>query len=115
MASIKLRPGTPVAPVMRTVRESFEARDYLWEQTDTQTAVASEGDKPVRTSALPVTQRVRVRVDFNPGKHKLVLTLESIGAAYSAAGGGFFYIQLASRYRKMVRAVRADLAAAELS
>ncbi|RYG76040.1 hypothetical protein EU513_14500 [Yimella sp. RIT 621] len=114
MARIDFRPDATVEQVMRTVRETFQSRDYLWEQTDAENAVASEGGKPVRTAALPVSQRVRVSITINAKKHKLTLTLESIGAAYSAAGGGWFYIQLASSYRKMVKAVREDLAAAAL-
>lgn len=114
MAGIKFRPDATVEHVMSTVRETFESRDYLWEQSDATSAVASEGGKPVSTAALPVSQRVRVSIATNTRKHKMTLTLESIGAAYSAAGGGWFYVQLASRYRKIVKAVREDLAAAGL-
>ncbi|MFF2861030.1 hypothetical protein ACFVSX_14170 [Streptomyces rubiginosohelvolus] len=114
MASIDFRPDATVEQVMRTVRETFESRDYLWEQADAENARASQGGKPVRTAALAVSRRVRVSIRINARKHKLVLTLESIGAAYSAAGGGWFHVQLASRHRKMVKAVREDLAAAAL-
>jgi hypothetical protein len=114
MASIRFRPDATVEQVMRTVRGTFESRGYLWDQTDPENAVASEDGKPVRTAALPVSQRVKVSISINAKKHKLVLTLESIGAAYSAAGGGWFYVQLASRYRKIAKAVREDLAAAAL-
>lgn len=114
MARIEFRPDATVEQVMGTVRETFESRDYVWEQSDAESAVASEGGKPVSTAALPVSQRVRVSIGINTRKHRLVLTLESIGAAYSAAGGGWFYVQLASRYRKIVKAVREDLTAAAL-
>jgi hypothetical protein len=114
MASIQFSPDVTVEQVMGKVRETFESRGYLWEQTDADSAVASENGEPVRTAALPVSQRVRVSIGINTKKHKLVLTLETIGAAYSAAGGGFFYVRLASRYRRMVKAVREDLAAAAL-
>jgi hypothetical protein len=114
MASIQVRPEATVQQVMGKVRETFESRDYLWEQTDDLSAVASEGGRPVRAAALPVAQRVRVSIRFDARRHKLVLILETIGAAYSAAGGGWFYVRLASRYRKMVKAVREDLTAAAL-
>ncbi len=76
--------------------------------------MASEGGRPVDGASLPVARRVRVGVRLDTGRHRLGLTLETIGAAYSAAGAGWFYVQLASRYRAVVRAVREDLAAAAL-
>jgi hypothetical protein len=114
MASITFRPDATSERVMSTVQETFESRGYLWEQTDAEHATASEGGKPVHTAALPVSQRVQVSISINSKKHKLVLTLESVAAAYSAAGGGWFYVQLTSRYRKIVKAAREDLAAAAL-
>lgn len=120
MARIDWRADADIEQIVRTVRETFESRDYLWEQTDAETAVASEaavaseGDASVTTAALPVSQRLTVGIRVDVAKRRLLLTQESLGAAYSAAGGGWVAVQLAARFRKLVGAVRADLDAAAL-
>jgi hypothetical protein len=114
MARIPLSADATVARVMNLVRETFESRDYVWEQSDPENATASEGGKPIGDAATVVSQRLRVAVHFDTRKHRLVLTQETIGAAYSAVGAGYFYVKLAARYRKMVKAIRDDLAAASL-
>lgn len=119
MTRIRLRPETTTKSVMATLRETFESRDYHWEQTDAENAVASEGGKPVRGSALPTSQRLRVGITVQPGKHRLVLSQDTMGAALTGAAvsvgaGPWLLIQLSARYGKIVKAVRADLAAAGL-
>ncbi|MBF8192616.1 hypothetical protein ITP53_44440 [Nonomuraea sp. K274] len=98
--------------VMATVRETFESRDYLWEETGPLTAVASEGGKPVRN--LAVSQRLRVAVRVDAEAHRLVLRQETLGAAYTANGGPVIFVWLTMRFRRIAKAVRDDLAAAAL-
>lgn len=112
MAHIKLNPTTPVDDVMTVVRETFESRDYLWEATEPLTATANEGGRHVSNPV--VAQRLRVAVRFDESRHRLVLNQETLGLAYIANGAGWHYVTLASRFRKMVKAVRDDLAAASL-
>jgi hypothetical protein len=112
MTRIQLGAVAQPEHVMATVRETFENRGYLWEQTGPLSAVASEGGKPVSNLAVGVSQRLRVAVRFDAEHHRLVLRQETIGAAYIANGGPIIYVWLARRFRKMVKAVREDLAAA---
>jgi hypothetical protein len=112
MTRIQLSADAQAQHVMTTVRETFESRDYLWEETGPLSAVASEGGKRVKNLAVGVSQRLRVAVSFDAEGHRLVLRQETLGAAYLANGGPLIYLQLASRFRKMVKAVREDLAAA---
>ncbi|MGO1950117.1 MAG: hypothetical protein ACTH1D_10810 [Mycobacteriaceae bacterium] len=119
MTRIRLRPEATTAKVMATLHETFEARDYYWEQTDTKRAIASEGSAPVHGSALPTSHRLRVGITFKPGKRRLVLSQETTGAvltgaAVSAGAGPWLLIQLSARYSRIVKAVRADLASAGL-
>jgi hypothetical protein len=109
---VQLNPDADTERVMTTVRETFESRDYLWEPTGPHTATASEGGKRVGNLGVGTSQRLRVDVRIDLDKHRLVLHQETIGAAYIAAGGPIVYLWLASRFRKMVKAVRKDLAAA---
>ncbi|PZR52388.1 hypothetical protein DNL40_11980 [Xylanimonas oleitrophica] len=117
MASIKLNPAADHEQVIDRVRETFEARDYHWQEVEPGRATASEGGRPVKTSAIPVSQRLRVAVQLDPGSDTLHLTRETLGAAYAAGtpGGGFFFVRLGQRFRKMVKATREDLAAAGLA
>ncbi|PRX97682.1 hypothetical protein [Allonocardiopsis opalescens] len=112
MASIGLGADVPGEQVLARVRETFESRDYLWKETDPLRAVASEGGRPINNVA--VSQRLRVAVRVDPAKHRLLLTQETLGAAYTANGGPIFYIWLSMRFRRMVKAVKEDLAAAGL-
>jgi len=119
MARIKLAPDAKLTDVMDTVRETFDARDYHWEQTDADSAIASEGGKPVRDAALPLSHRLRVAITFHQGKRCLVLNQETMGAAFTgaavAAGAGpWLHLKLSSRFGTIVKAVRDDLAAAAL-
>lgn len=119
MARIRLRPAASIEKVMATIRETFEARNYHWEQTDPDSAIASEGRRPVRGSALPTSHRLRVGVTYQPAKNRVVFSQDTMGAAMtgasiSAGGGPWLLIQLNARYGKIIKAVRADLAAAEL-
>jgi hypothetical protein len=114
MARIKLTPDAAAGRVMDTVRATFESRGYLWQPSGPDTATASEGGEPVGDLGVGTAQRLRVAVGLDTGRHRLSLTQETIGAAYLSAGGGHIYLRLASRYRKMVKAVREDLAAAGL-
>jgi hypothetical protein len=111
MARIRLSADRTAEQVLDTVRETFESRDYLWERSGPGTATASEGGKPIGNLGVGVSQRLRVAIRVDTGKHRLVLRQETIGAAYLNAGGPHVYLRLASRYRKMVKAVREDLAA----
>lgn len=117
MARIQLVPGAIVEQVMGTVRETFEARDYHWEQTNTGRALASEGRAPVGDAALPLSQRLRIAVAVDPDERHLVLSQETVGAAFTgaaaAAGAGpWLHLRLSARFRKIVKAVRGDLTAA---
>ncbi|XVQ06755.1 hypothetical protein ACQP1W_29390 [Spirillospora sp. CA-255316] len=114
MARIRLSADVTAEQVMDTVRETFESRDYLWERSGPDTATASEGGKPIGNLSVGISQRLRVGISVDTGKHRLVVRQEMIGAAYINAGGPHVYLRLASRYRKMVKAVREDLAAAAL-
>jgi hypothetical protein len=119
MTRIRLRPEATTEAVMATLRETFETRDYRWEQTDAVHATASEGTTPIRGSYLPTSQRLRVGVTLKPGKHRLVLSQDTVGAALTGAAvsvgaGPWLLIELSARHGKIVKAVRADLAAAGL-
>jgi hypothetical protein len=114
MARIRLEADAQAEHVMAKVRETFESRDYLWEQTGRLTATASEGGKPVKSLAVGVSQRLRLALRIDSEAHCLVLSQETLGAAYAANGGGLTYVRLSSRFRKLVKAVREDLAAAAL-
>lgn len=119
MARITLHPQATTTRVLDTVRETFEARGYRWEQQDSDRAVASEGGTTVSDWALPLSHRLRVAIQVKPGKGRLVLSQETVGAAMTgaavAAGGGpWLHVQLSFRFGKVVKAVRADLSAAAL-
>lgn len=113
MARIQLGRDADAAQVMSTVRETFESRDYLWEPTGPHSATASEGGERVGNLGVGVSQRLRISVSIDTRKHQLVLGQETIGAAYIANGGPIVYLWLRSRFRKIVKAVRGDLAAAD--
>ncbi|MGI5215407.1 hypothetical protein [Plantactinospora sp. CA-290183] len=112
MARVQLNADARPEHVMATVRATFESREYLWEQTGPLTAVASEGGKPVKHPLI--SQRLRVGVRIDAEAHRLVLTQETLGVAYTANGGPVILVWLTMRFRKMVKAVREDLAAAAL-
>ncbi|BCJ64921.1 hypothetical protein [Polymorphospora rubra] len=112
MTRLKLTAAARPEQVLATVRETFESRDYLWEQTGPLTAVASEGGRPVRHTMTAQRLRVAVRVDTEA--RRLVLTQETHGAAYAGNDAPVFVVWLTMRFRRIVRAVREDLAAATL-
>ncbi|OZM71280.1 hypothetical protein CFN78_21030 [Amycolatopsis antarctica] len=114
MTRIRLNEDTKPSSALAVVRETCEVRGYHWEQTEPLTAVASEDGRPVRGVAVGVSQRLRVAVRLDESKHRLVLSQETLGAAYIAAGGPIIYVRLARRFGKLVTAVREDLAAATL-
>ncbi|MGI5151611.1 hypothetical protein ACQEVC_35515 [Plantactinospora sp. CA-294935] len=112
MTRVQLSADAQPEHVLAKVRQTFESRDYLWEQSGPLSAVASEGGKPV-TNTL-ISQRLRVAVRIDAEAHRLVLTQETLGAAYTANGGPVIFVWLSMRFRRMVKAVREDLAAAGL-
>jgi hypothetical protein len=114
MTHVRLRADAPAEHVMVTARETFESRDYLWEQAGPLTATASEGGKPISNLAVGFSQRLRVAVRVDVHENRLVLRQETLGAAYANNGGPLIYLRLAMRFRKLVKAVREDLAAATL-
>lgn len=114
MTRIQLPADAQAEQVMATVRETCESRDYFWEQAGPLSAIASEGGKPVTNLAVGVSQRLRVAIRLEDENHRLVLSQETIGAAYIANGGPIIYVWLAMRFRKLVKAVREDLSAAVL-
>jgi hypothetical protein len=114
MTHIPLRTDAPAEDVMLSTRETFESRDYLWERSGPLTATASEGGKPISNLTVGFSQRLRVAVRVDAQHNRLVLRQETLGAAYTNNGGPIVYLQLAMRFRKLVKAVREDLAAAAL-
>lgn len=109
---ITFAPDAPPKRVMSKVRETLESRDYLWEETGPLAAVVSEHGRPPKNPAISRRLRMDIRVDV--ATHRLVLTREVIGAAYTDTGGAWTFIWLTIRFRRMVKAVRDDLAAAAL-
>ncbi|WP_224388318.1 hypothetical protein [Pseudonocardia sp. ICBG1293] len=120
MTKIRIRPGPAPEQVLQVVRATFESRDFTWQPDGDRQARASEGDAAVRDAALPTSQRLRVRVRVRPDADRVVLDQETVGAAMTGAmastgAGPWLMITLGRRFRRIVKAVRQDLAAAHLS
>ncbi|AOS64024.1 hypothetical protein [Actinoalloteichus hymeniacidonis] len=112
MTRIDFDPRLSVETVLTTVRTTFDSRDYHWEQHDGLSTVASEGGRPVANVA--VSQRLRVSIRIDVARHRVVLSQETLGAAYTANGSPLFMLKLGRRLSKIGRAVQQDLAAAAL-
>jgi hypothetical protein len=113
MTELAYATGADALRVLEQVRETFESRDYLWQSDEAGgRATASEDGRPVHNVAT--AQRLRVAVAVYADKNCVVLTNETVGAAYGANGGPWVGLQLAARFRRVVRAVARDLEAAGL-
>lgn len=118
MTKIDLKDGAAPERALDTARASLEARGWSWEQQSSSEATASEDGGPIGDAEVGLSHRLRVRIRVEQGR--LHLDQQTVGAAMAGAAasvgaGPWLTIQLARRFRKTTKTVRADLQAADMT